>query len=96
MVTSTFAVPVVRSSWRRHVLVPVGLRPLRTWLTGRTSLTARLVAASSSFAVTLLFEGLAKPHRDEARLLGLGPGQLARVRQVCLVCDGQPAVYEEK
>ncbi len=73
--------------------MPADLRPLRNWLVGRRSLTARLVAACSSFSVAPLYEGLAVPHRDEARLLGLRPGQLARVRQVCLVCDGRPAVY---
>lgn len=73
--------------------VPDQLRPLRAWLTGRHSLTRRLVAASSSFAVVPLFEGRAVPRPDEARLLGLRPGVLARVRQVALVCDGQPAVY---
>lgn len=73
--------------------VPDRLRPLRAWLTGRHSLTVRLVAASSSFAVVPLFEGRAVPCPDEARLLGLRPGVLARVRQVALVCDGRPAVY---
>lgn len=74
-------------------MLPLEQRDLRNWMTGRSSLTARLIAVSKSFAVQLLYEGVAKPHRDEAWLLGLRLGQVARIRQVSLVCDGRPLIY---
>lgn len=65
----------------------------RDWLRCPGSLTARLVAASSTFRVDLLFQGLARLDADEAALFGLPAGALAWVREVCLVCDGQPCIF---
>lgn len=41
----------------------------------------------------LLAERWAKPTADEARALSLPPGQLARVRDIILLCDGRPCIY---
>jgi chorismate--pyruvate lyase len=65
----------------------------RDWLRCPGSLTARLVAASNSFRVEVLFQGLARLDADEAALFALAPGALAWVREVCLICDGRPCIF---
>lgn len=75
-------------------LPPPGTPPgLRSWLEERGSLTLRLKAHCHHFQVQVLDQGWALPHGDERRLLGLRPGQRARVREVLLCCDGRPAVF---
>lgn len=66
---------------------------LRPWLTDPASLTRRLCARCRQFAVTVLAQGLARVHRDEAALLGLRRGELAWLREVVLEADGVPVVY---
>lgn len=84
------------NSWKnctelnRHEL-PV---PVRQWLLDRGSLTARLIAASDGdFQVRVLKQSWRVPYFNEARVLGLKPRQQALVREVVLLCHGQPWVY---
>ncbi|MBL8448214.1 MAG: chorismate lyase [Zoogloeaceae bacterium] len=70
--------------------IPAGLYP---WLTDPGSLTARIRARCGVFAVRVLNQGLAPPHRDEAAALGIAPGVIAWQREVVLLADGVPVVY---
>jgi chorismate--pyruvate lyase len=67
-------------------------RPFIPWLRDRGSLTAHL-QARGPFVVRVLQQGLAMPTRDEAIALGIKRDQLAWVREVALLCDGQPLVF---
>jgi chorismate--pyruvate lyase len=73
--------------WRRALQRSAGNIPYLSWLRDRGSLTLR-IQSRGKFAVRLLRQGQAKPTRDEAMLLGMPAGTLARVREVALVCDG--------
>jgi len=66
---------------------------LRRWLTDRGSLTARIRARSHRFEVQVLRQHLARPARDEQRLLGLRAHEAALVREVLLVADGVPVIF---
>lgn len=76
-------------------------RPQRTvvpaamtlWLTDRRSLTSRILARCRRFSVRVLSQALAVPHPDERAQLGLRAGELAWVREVLLVADGEVVVY---
>lgn len=67
--------------------------PLREWLIDRGSLTARIRARCSGFAVDVLDQRTAAVPPDEARLIGVMPPQRALVREVVLRCHGRPLVY---
>jgi chorismate lyase len=73
----------------------VQLNPLwRSWLLDQGSLTQRLINASNgAFQVRKLRQGWQQPTCSEARCLGLKPRQLAIVREVELLCHGEPWVY---
>jgi len=45
------------------------------------------------FQVRVLSQVRGTPGIDEAQVLGMKPGKLAIIRQVHLLCDGQPWVY---
>lgn len=68
-------------------------RSLRPWLSDRGSLTQRLKARCASFRVVPLATGIARPHPDEYALLGMAPDNRAYVREVMLLCDGEPVVF---
>jgi chorismate--pyruvate lyase len=58
------------------------------------SLTARLIAAAEHhFEVKLLRQSVSRPSHDEAQLLGLRCAGRAWVREVLLLCDGEPWIY---
>ncbi|MBL8447233.1 MAG: chorismate lyase [Zoogloeaceae bacterium] len=79
--------------WLCHpprITIPRGLYP---WLTDPGSLTARIRARCGRFAVQVLGQGLARPHCDEAAVLGLAPGVMAWQREVVLLADDVPVVY---
>lgn len=60
----------------------------------RGSLTDRLVRATSGdFRVQILRQDWQRPQLSEAKRLGIKAGQVALVREVLLVCHGQPWVY---
>lgn len=63
------------------------------WMEDRDSLTARLQAASSDFAVRVIRQELGSPNEDEAEVIGVRKGQRAWVREVVLLCDGLPVVF---
>jgi chorismate--pyruvate lyase len=81
----------LRCGWRPATL-PAG-HALHRWLTDGSSLTARLQARCDRFEVRVLAQGLARPHRDEAGLLGARAGRLVMLREVLLCADGVPVVY---
>ena len=64
---------------------------LRSWLLDQSSLTLRLQqACEGDFSVQVLSQHWARPSPDEVSLLGLRRGERALVRQVYLLCNGQP------
>ncbi|MEC5387442.1 chorismate lyase [Uliginosibacterium sp. H3] len=78
-------------SWRA---APVAANhPLHGWLTDSASLTARIAARCDALRVVLLSQGDARPHCDEAALLGLRSGEQACLREVLLLADERPVVY---
>ena len=67
---------------------------IRPWLLDDGSLTGRLIGLrQGQFAVERLHQGWSIPSLSERRLLGLGPRQLALVREVALLLDRQPVVF---
>lgn len=79
--------------YQRNPLIQID--PLwRSWLLDQGSLTKRLINASNgAFQVRKLFQGWQRPTCSEAQCLGLKPRQLAVVREVELLCNGEPWVY---
>lgn len=65
----------------------------RHWLVDTGSLTRRLQQRCRLFAVQSVRQTWGRPERDEARLLGLRPGERALLREVWLYCDGVPVVF---
>lgn len=63
-----------------------------SWLRDRGSLTLR-IQARGRFAVRVLRQGLARPIRDEAAMLGLRMGSHVLVREVALLCDGVEVAF---
>jgi len=91
-----FGQHAVEPVWRaRRALfahpVPPGLAP---WLFDPGSLTRRLVArCKGTFRVRMLGQGWARPLLNEATRLGLPPQQVALIREVQLLCEGETWVY---
>ena len=67
---------------------------LCSWLLDTASLTLRLQQlCPGSFRVRVLSQTRGTPCIDEAQLLGMAGQQRAIIRQVQLLCDGQPWIY---
>lgn len=66
---------------------------LRASLIDSSSLTARLIAVSERFEVMVLRQFWGFPRLSERRLLRLEPRRYALIREVQLLCDGQPMVF---
>ena len=67
---------------------------LLDWLFDASSLTARLQRrCPDRFRVELLSQKIDKPRLDELSVLGLQYGDSALIRQVKLICAGEPVVY---
>lgn len=81
-----------RSGWCRRILRTGDNALIRPWLTDRDSLTERL-SALGTFSLARLSQGLSRPTRDEARVLGLKPKALVRSREVTLFCNNRPVVF---
>ncbi len=76
--------------WRRGQLPAA----LIDWLLDPGSLTDRLKqACSGCFSVRVLDEGWKRPRLDEARVLNMSNASVGWVRQVQLLCDGEPWVF---
>ncbi|QKT03308.1 chorismate lyase [Ectothiorhodospiraceae bacterium 2226] len=65
------------------------------WLTSTDSLTRRVAEAcgGAGFRVALLGQRRVRPREDERRLLGMGRGEQALLREVFLMCGSTPWVY---
>lgn len=85
----------MHTTWRPSRSVPRANRPavLWHWLLDPASLTQRLQAVCGEFRVELLQSAWLRPSHDELRALGLRANQRALVREVYLLCDGQPWVF---
>ncbi|MBL8414320.1 MAG: chorismate lyase [Propionivibrio sp.] len=81
-----------RLAWRAKLLRSSENRPFNPWLRDRGSLTTHL-QARGQFVVRVLRQGLAMPTSDEAIALGIKRDQLAWVREVVLLCAGEPLVF---
>ncbi len=74
-------------------------KELQNWLTGRGSLTRRIICAcnqspkNTGFRVAVIHQAWEKPSLSEAKLLGMKSNELGFVRQVYLYCGKQPWVY---
>jgi chorismate--pyruvate lyase len=78
----------------RHYLRADIPRPLCSWLLDTASLTLRLQQlCPDGFRVRVLSQVCGRPTLDEARVLGMRSGGKGIIRQVQLLCDGQPWVY---
>ncbi len=67
---------------------------VRSWLLDRGSLTRRLVKTSNNqFKVNVLQQSWQRPRMSEAFLLGMPPRELAIIREVILLCVGEPWVF---
>jgi chorismate lyase len=67
---------------------------VRKWLLDPGSLTQRLIKASGGrFAVQILSQRWEKPRLSEAKLLSMRGRETAIVREVTLLCAGQPWVF---
>lgn len=79
---------------RRHLnqtQLPVSVG---AWLLDKHSLTARLIKASQGdFRVELIQQSWRLPTADESKLLALKSREVALVREVLLICHGQPWVF---
>jgi len=90
------ALAINLNRWHHYQRNPfIQIAPLwRNWLLDQGSLTQRLIDASNgAFEVRKLSQGWQRPTRTEAQCLGLKPRQLAIVREVELLCHGEPWVY---
>ena len=77
--------------WNRHTLgCPPQLHP---WLHDHVSLTRRNQQRCQKFSVQVLSQGLQRIPYDEAALLRIAPRELAHVREVLLLADGNPVVF---
>ncbi|MGD8842914.1 MAG: chorismate lyase [Gammaproteobacteria bacterium] len=66
----------------------------RAWLLDAGSLTDRMRAACAGcFSVRVLDQGWHRPRLDEAGTLAMQRGVLGWIREVQLLCDGEPWVF---
>lgn len=64
------------------------------WLFDPGSLTQSLINhCLGEFSVRVLEQGHARPRRDECRVLSLTSASYALIREVHLLCRGEPVVY---
>lgn len=68
--------------------------PVLRWLLDPASLTRRIQSACNGcFRVEVLFQGWARPQRNETRELGMRQGSEGFVREVHLLCEDRPWVF---
>lgn len=67
---------------------------VRGWLLDEGSLTSRLIAASGGdFRVEVVRQSWGVPTADEAKRLGMQPRETGLIREVLLLCHGEPWVF---
>ncbi len=67
---------------------------VRPWLLDRGSLTQRLIKSShGQFKVQVLTQQWQRPRLSEATLLGMQTREMAIIREVALLCGGEPWVF---
>ncbi|WP_067868026.1 chorismate--pyruvate lyase family protein [Neptuniibacter marinus] len=72
----------------------VAPQQLRTWFTDHGSLTQRLIKLSKGdFRVEVVQQGWFRPTRSEAKALKMDYRQVALIREVQLIGNGQPWVF---
>ena len=65
-----------------------------TWLIDPASLTQRvMVACHGKFRVEVISQHRGSPNLDECQALNIQPGQIARIREVRLLCNNVAWVY---
>lgn len=79
--------------WQQHVGGIGAPAPLRHWLTGEGSLTAKLVAHSRLFRVQRLHQNTGLCLADEALKIGMARRGRVWEREVLLRCDERPVVF---
>ena len=79
--------------WHGHVNAVQAPAPLRHWLTGDGSLTAKLKRHADSFRVQCLHQRTARCLADEAAVIGLHGAGRVWEREVLLRCDNTPVVF---
>ncbi len=79
--------------WQQHVGAVGAPVPLRHWLTGEGSLTAKLVAHSGAFRVQRLRQHTGLCLADEASMIGMARRGRVWAREVLLRCDERPVVF---
>lgn len=79
-----------KSGWRKR---PTNANVMTNWLINDHSLTARLQAHYSHFAVKPILVKYARPITDEAKLLKLPAQKIALIREVLLMGNHQPVVF---
>lgn len=82
-----------QASWFSHVNAVNPTTDMRHWLTGKASLTAKLVARSAQFRVQPLQQQRALCLADEYATIQLPRRQQVWERDVLLECDGRAVVY---
>ena len=78
------------TQWRT---TPKATGVMRRWLMASGSLSARLAATGSVFAVQVLQQGRTALSSDEAQALGLGQRRVGYAREVLLRVDGRAVVF---
>lgn len=84
------------ADWHYRAQLPARLIPsgVKHWLFDPGSLTQRLVKASrGNFRVQVLSQHWQRPSLSEQRLLGMKTRQVAIIREVALLCHGEPWVF---
>jgi len=81
------------ATWHRNAAAVGADAAMRDWLTTKGSLTARLLANSSTFRVQRLHQEVALCSREEAAPIGLARRARVWEREVLLCCDGVPVVF---
>lgn len=84
------------SNWQdfRHFTAQQLDHNIRPWLLDQGSLTQRLVKASQGhFQVQVLLQEWQRPRPSETAMLGMKPREKAIIREVALLCHGQPWVF---
>lgn len=82
-----------KARWHSHINHVQAPRAIRHWLTERGSLTAKLIAHSSSFRVQRISQQYDFCWADEYAEIGLSKIEKVHAREVVLRCDDVPTVY---